>query len=144
MAFEAGIDLQEAAAGAIGDHHGFGRTAEGLGELFLADAQGVFGTFALGGVEEGADQVGLALQFDVLAGEHTVEDAAVAGAQPDFLGNRRVAGAGIAVQPLALAQVLPETQFQGGATDGFGGRPAQHSLEMLVGLDDQAVGQSDQ
>ncbi|MNQ57229.1 hypothetical protein D3C85_713760 [compost metagenome] len=144
LALEAGVDLDEAAAGAIGDHHRLGRAAERLGELLLALAQGVLGALALGGVEEGADQVGLAFQLDVLARQHAVEHAAGAGAQLDLLGHRRGIATGMAVQPFALLQVDPDTQFEGGMADGLGRRPAEYVLEMLVGLHYQAVGQADQ
>ncbi|MCY1287211.1 hypothetical protein D9M70_361990 [compost metagenome] len=144
LAFETGVDLDEAAAGAVGDHHRLGRAAEGLGELLLALAQGVLGALALGGVEEGADQVGLAFQLDVLARQHAVEGAAGAGAQLDLLGYRRAIATGVAVQPFALLQVDPDTQFEGGMADGLGRRPAEYVLEMLVGLHYQAIGQADQ
>jgi len=100
----------------------------------------LLGVFALGGVEKGADQVGLAVQLDFLRAERAIVDLPVAGTELHFHGDGFALALGGPDQLRTLFRVEPQAEVQGGATDGVGDRPAEEDLEILVGFADQAVG----
>jgi len=109
-------------------------------EALLTVLERLLCIFAFGGVEEGADQIGLTLQLDFLRAERAIVDLAVAGAKLHLHGN----GLALALRGLdqlcALLRVAPQAQFQGRAADGIAQGPAEEHLEILVGFADQAVG----
>ncbi|KWV85004.1 hypothetical protein PFLmoz3_05412 [Pseudomonas fluorescens] len=65
---------------------------------------------------------------------------AVAGAELHFHGDGFAFALRGLDQQRPLFRVAPQAQFQGGAADGIGHRPAEQHLEVLVGFADQAVG----
>ena len=108
-------------------------------EAFLTVFQGVLGGFAFGGVEEGAQQVRLAFEFDLLCAEDAVVDLAIAGAKLHLHVDQFALGLGGFDQCRALFGVHPKAQLQGGAADRVLHRPAKQAFEILIGFGDQAV-----
>src|SRR5690606_24503229 len=139
LSFETPVHLDEAPALPVGDGHRIRRVHEGLGELFLAGAQRVFRALALTGVEEGAEQQAIALQFDVLTRQHTVENLACTGAQLYFLNYRLAAQRRLLTQLFALAGMHPDVQSMGRVANNFVGVPAKGMSEVLIDLDDLAA-----
>ena len=139
MLLETRVDLDEAAGRPVSDGHRVGRMHEGLGELFLTGAQGVFCALAFAGIEEGAEHQALALQLDVLARQYAIENIATTGAQLYFLNHRLAAQRRLLAQLIALAGVNPEIQLMDGAAKNVAGVPAEGVGEVLVDLDNLAV-----
>ena len=120
------------------------RRIQGQVEAFLAVFEGLFGSFAFAGIEKGAEQVGLAFQFDFLRAENAVVDLAVAGAELDF----EAGGLALFLHGLdqlrALFGINPQADLQGSAAYHMFGGPAELAFEVLVGLADQAIFQAGQ
>ena len=115
------------------------RRVQGQVEALLAVFEGMFGGFAFGGVEEGAQQIGLAFEFDLLRAEDAIVDLPVAGAKLHLHAGQLALGLGGLDQLRALLGVHPQAQFQRGAADRVLDRPAEQAFEILVGFGDQAV-----
>ena len=115
------------------------RGIQGQVQALLAVLECLLGVFTFGGVQERADQVRLAVQFDLLRAEGAVMDLAVAGAELHFHGDGFTLALRGLDQQRTLFRVAPQAQFQGGAADGIGHWPTEQYLEILVGFADQAV-----
>ncbi|MNE26098.1 hypothetical protein D3C80_1194490 [compost metagenome] len=96
--------------------------------------------FALAGVDEGAEQVGGAFQFDVLGTEDAVVNFAAAAAKLHFEGHRAAGAAGRRQHLVTLLRMDPQAQLQGALVDDLVAGPAKDVLEVLVDLEDHAVG----
>ena len=108
-------------------------------EAFLAVLQRVFGGFAFGGVQEGAQQIRLAFEFDFLRAENAVMDLTIAGAKLHFHADQFALGLGFLHQFGPFLRTHPQAQFQRGAANRALHRPAEQAFEILVGFADQAV-----
>ncbi|MNH11648.1 hypothetical protein D3C85_1390490 [compost metagenome] len=100
--------------------------------------------FALAGVDEGAEQVGGAFQFDVLGTEDAVVNFAAAAAKLHFEGHRAAGAAGRRQHLVTLLRMDPQAQLQGALVDDLVAGPAKDVLEVLVDLIDHAVGAAGQ
>ncbi|MNS71337.1 hypothetical protein D3C72_1047040 [compost metagenome] len=99
----------------------------------------MFGGFAFGGVEEGAEQIRLAFELDFLRTENAVVNLPVAGAKLHFHADQFALGLGLLHQFAALLRMHPQPQLQRGTTNGALHRPAKQAFKILISLADQAV-----
>ncbi|MNZ51746.1 hypothetical protein D3C78_695690 [compost metagenome] len=113
-------------------------------QAFLAVLEGLFGAFALTGVDKSAEQVDRAFEFDVLGAEDAVMDLAIAGAKLHFQGDRTAVATRGFKHQVALLRIGPQTKLDGGFVDHLVAGPAERLFEVLIDLMDQAIGAAGQ